>query len=98
PLRADYAMHPDASDPSNIDVNLSGPINVSFAGFNYSFTYGLCDAPVIGDIIQALLPDIEDFAVNGIKGFLGDPDGSGQQDSPIGECIEKALDGHQING
>jgi len=98
PLSGDYAMQPDASDPSNIDVNLSGPINVSFAGFNYSFTYGLCDAPVIGDIIQALLPDIEDFAVNGIKGFLGDPDGSGPQDSPIADGIETALAGISITG
>ena len=98
PLTGDYALQPMAGDPSNVDVNLVGPIGVSFSGFSYQFTSGLCDAPIIGDIIQALLPDIEDFTVNGIRGFLSDPDGGGPQDSPIADAIETTLAGISITG
>ncbi len=98
PLTGDYALQPKPGDPSNIDVNLQGDIGVSFAGFNHTFTSGLCDTPVIGDIIQALLPDIEDFATNGIRGFLNDPDGSGPGDSPIADAIETTLAGISISG
>jgi hypothetical protein len=97
-LSGDYAMQPDASDPSNVDVNLATPMGVSFAGFNRTFTSGLCDAPIIGDIIQALLPDIEQLAVDGIRGFLSDPDGGGPQDSPIADGLETALAGVSIAG
>lgn len=98
PLTGDYALQPDPGDASNIDVNLVTPIGVSFGGFNYSFTYGLCDAPIIGDIIQAFLPDIEQFAIDGIRGFLSDPDGTGPQDSPIADAIETTLAGISITG
>ncbi len=98
PLTGDYALQPAPGDPSNVDVNLVGAIGVSFAGFNYQFTSGLCDAPIIGDIIQALLPDIEDFATNGIRGFLADPDGGGPQDSPIADAIETTLADISISG
>jgi cysteine-rich repeat protein len=97
-LTGDYAMQPDAADPSNIDVNLATPMGVSFAGFNRTFTYGLCDAPIIGDIIQAILPDVEQLAVDGIKNFLSDPDGAGPQDSPIADAIEATLAGISITG
>ena len=97
-LSGDYAMQPDASDPSNVDVNLVTPMGVSFAGFNRTFTYGICDAPIIGDIISALLPDVEALAVDGIRGFLSDPDGSGPQDSPIADAIETTLAGISIAG
>jgi hypothetical protein len=96
-LNGDYALEP-AADPRDVDVNLAGGIGASFVGFNHSFTYGLCDAPIIGDIIQALLPDIEQFATDGIKGFLGDPDGAGPQDSPIADAMETTLAGISISG
>jgi hypothetical protein len=98
PLTGDYALQPDAGSPSNVDVNLASPIGVTFGGFSYQFTYGLCDAPIIGDIIQAFLPDIEQFAIDGIKGFLADPDAGGPQDSPIADAIETALGGVSISG
>jgi cysteine-rich repeat protein len=98
PLVGDYALHPSPSEPSNVDVDLVGPIGVSFAGFNHQFTSGLCDAPIIGDIIQAFLPDIEEFATNGIRGFLADPDGPGPEDSPIADAIESTLAGVSIAG
>lgn len=98
-LSGNYALSPDPGNASNIDVNLvTNPLNVSFAGFNHTFTSGLCDAPVIGDIIGALLPDIEAQTRDGIQGFLSDPDGAGAQDSPIADAIEDVLAGISITG
>ncbi len=97
-LVGDYSLEPDAGDPSNIDVNLIGAPAAVFTGFNHTFTSGLCDAPIIGDIIQAFLPDIEAFATNGIAGFIGDPDGAGPLDSPIAQGIEDVLAGISITG
>lgn len=97
-LTGNYSMEPRVGDLSNIDVNLITPIGASFSGFNTDFTSGLCDAPIIGDIIQALLPDVQQLALDGIKGFLDDPDGGGPQDSPIADGIEEALDGISITG
>lgn len=97
-LSGNYTLEPDAVDQSNIDVNLSGGTTVSFGGFNRTFTSGLCDAPIIGDIIQSFLPDIEAFARDGIQGFLADPDGGGPADSPIAQAIEDVLAGISITG
>jgi cysteine-rich repeat protein len=97
-LNGNYAMQPENDAANNVDVNLTGPMGVNFAGFNHTFTSGICDAPIIGDIINALLPDIQSLAVNGIKGFLDDPDGSGPQESPIAEGFETALAGISIAG
>jgi hypothetical protein len=87
-LSGDYAMQPMPGDPSNIDVNLASAVGVSFAGFNRTFTYGICDDPIIGDIIQAFMPDVEQLAIDGIKSFLVDPDGAGPADNPIADAIE----------
>jgi cysteine-rich repeat protein len=97
-LTGNYALQPDAADASNIDVNLVTPIGVAFSNFQHTFTSGLCDAPIIGDIINALLPDIQALTANGIVGFLEDPDGSGPQDSPIADAIEVVLAGISITG
>ena len=98
PLSGDFALQPDGTDPSFIDVNLSGPLSVGFVGFTHQFTSGLCNAPIIGSIIQSLLPDIQEFATNGIRDFLADPDGGGPQDSPIADAIETTLSGVSIAG
>jgi len=97
-LTGDYALQPKVGSPSNVDVNLVTPIGVQFNGFNHQFTSGLCNAPIIGDIIQALLPDIQQLTVDGIRGFLSDPDGGGPQDSPIAGAIESTLAGISISG
>jgi len=97
-LTGNYALEPMMGSPSNVDVNLVTPLGVQFGGFNHDFTSGLCDAPIIGDIINALLPDIQQLAVNGIKDFLSDPDGNGPQDSPIADAIETVLAGVSISG
>ena len=97
-LTGNYTLEPDASDPTSIDVNLSGATGVSFSGFNTNFTSGLCDAPIIGDIIQSLLPDVQQLALDGITGFVDDPDGAGPQDSPIAAGIQTVLAGISITG
>jgi cysteine-rich repeat protein len=96
-LNGDYALEPTA-DRHDVDVNLVGAVNAGFTGFNHTFTYGLCGAPIIGDIIQAFLPDIQQFATDGIKGFIGDPDGAGPADSPIADAMETTLAGISISG
>ena len=97
-LTGDYALQPMPGQPTQVDVNLVSPMGVTFTGFQHRFTYGLCNAFLIGDIIQALLPDIQTVAVNGIRDFLGDPDGAGAQDSPIADAIESTLAGVSISG
>jgi cysteine-rich repeat protein len=93
----DYTLSPDASDPEHIDVVQQGPLDVAFAGFQTSFG-GLCDAPIIGDIIQAFIPDVEDLTINAMRDFLSDPDGAGPLDSPTADAIEAALGGVSISG
>jgi hypothetical protein len=97
-LTGNFALQPDSVDASNVDVNLISPMGVQFTGFNHTFTSGICDDPIIGDIIQALLPDIESAATNGIAGILNDPDGGGPGDSPVAEAIETVLAGISITG
>lgn len=93
----DYTLSPDASDPEHIDVVQQGALDVAFAGFQTSYG-GLCDAPIIGDIIQAFIPDVEDLTINAMRDFLSDPDGAGPQDSPTADAIEAALSGVSISG
>ncbi len=93
----DYTLSPDPVEPSNIDVNQQGPLDISFAGFTQEFG-GACGIPVIGDIIQAFMPNIENLTINAIRDFLTDPDGAGPQDGPIGDAIEEALAGISITG
>ena len=97
-LTGNYTLSPHPLDASNIDVNLVTPMGVQFSNFNETFTSGVCDWPIIGDIIQALLPDVQALTADGIKSFLDDPDGSGPQDSPIAAAIEDVLAGISITG
>jgi hypothetical protein len=91
-LSGNFALEPATPNASNVDVNLVSPLGVQFSGFNHTFTSGLCDAPIIGDIIQALLPDIQQATTDGIRGFLSDPDGAGPADSPIAAAIQQVLE------
>jgi cysteine-rich repeat protein len=96
-FNGDYSLEPNASDPTSLDVNQVGAQQVSFSGFNVSYG-GICDTPIIGDIIQAFMPDVQALAIGGIAGFLADPDGGGPLDSPTADAIETALAGIQITG
>ncbi len=97
-ILGDYALRPDAFDPSNIDVNLMRNVGVSFSGFNDSPTWGLCDFPLIGDLIQLIVGDLEPMVIHALKDFLNDPDRSGPLDSPVADAIEEALAGVEITG
>ena len=44
------------------------------------------------------MPDIQQFALDGIRGFMDDPDGAGPADSPIADGIETVLEGISIAG
>ena len=92
-FNGDFALEPGPT----LDVNQIGPLDVSFTGFNTIFG-GICDAPIIGDIIQAFLPDVEALTIDAMADFLGDPDGAGPQDSPIAAGIQDALAGVEITG
>jgi hypothetical protein len=99
-LTGNYALQPKPGDPSNVDVDLVTPMGVEFSGFNHTFTSGICDDPIIGDIIQAFLPDIEQATTDGIRDFLSDPDGDdpNDNDSPVADAIESVLAGISIAG
>lgn len=92
-----YALSPAVGDPENIDVNQVGALNVDFTAFTASYG-GTCDLPVIGSIIQAFLPDLEQLTIDAMTNYLSDPDGSGPQDGPIADAIETALAGITIAG
>jgi hypothetical protein len=94
----DYGLSPDPVDPANIDVNQSGNVSVSFSQFDQEFTSGVCDFPLIGDLIQAIIGNVEPTVRTGLEDFLNDPDGTGPQDGPIADAIEVALAGIEIAG
>jgi hypothetical protein len=90
-ILGDYGLQPDGVDPSNVDVNLIGSPNVQFTNFSQTFTSGLCDFPLIGDLIQLIVGNIEPVVVSGLEDFLDDPDGAGPLDAPVADAIEVAL-------
>lgn len=98
-ILGDYALSPAAGDPTSVDVNQNpGSLDVSFAGFNQEFTSGLCDFPLIGDLIQLIVGNIEPTVVAGFEDFLDDPDGAGPLDAPVADAIEIALADISISG
>jgi hypothetical protein len=97
-ILGDYALQPDGVDPSNVDVNLMGQPGVSFTGFSQEFTSGICDFPLIGDLIQLIIGNVEPTVVNGLRDFLKDPDGGGPADAPVADAIEVALADISISG
>jgi len=94
----DYALQPDATDPHNVDVNEIGDPAVSFTGFQQQFTSGICDFPLIGDLIQLIVGNVEPTVISGFQDALKDPDGAGPADAPIADAIETALANISIAG
>jgi hypothetical protein len=94
----DYALSPDAADPTTVDVNQLAGISVAFGNFEDDLNGGICDVPIIGDIIQLFLPDIQTLFLDGFVNLLDDPDGAGPQDAVIADSIEEALVGIEISG
>ncbi|MCP5060498.1 MAG: hypothetical protein GY937_27690 [bacterium] len=80
-----------------LDVHQTA-ISVSFSGFNQSFVSGICDVPIIGDLIGLIIGDLQDDVTSGFQSFLSDPDGTGPADAPIADAIETATAGLDIDG
>lgn len=97
-IDGDYGLQPDPIDTSNIDVNQNGAVTVFFNGFSQQFTSGICDFPLIGDLIQAIVGDLQPTVIDGLEDFLADPDGGGPADSPVADAVETALAGIEIAG
>lgn len=93
-----YGLTADTVDPSNVDVYQSTAPAVSFVAFDQTYTSGVCDWPIIGDIVQLIIGDLESTVVGGLEDYLADPDGSGPGDGPVAEAIEVALGGISIAG
>jgi hypothetical protein len=95
-----YDLRPLAADPSFVDVLLVSPVSVTLGGFGSQFVSGICDDPLLGDIVSAIIGegDIQALMQQGFEDNLADPDGSGPQDSPLAGAIESALAGVSIAG
>lgn len=91
-----YGLDPTVGDPSKVDVTQLGNLSVVFSGFNDEFTSGACDLPIIGDIIQLFLPDIQNTTQTGVSDFLNMPDANGN--TPVAGAVEDALAGVDISG
>ena len=98
PILGDYALRRDAADPTVVDVNLIGAPGVSFVGFDDNPTYGLCGFPLIGNLIQLIIGDLEPTVRDAFIDFLSDPDGAGAGDAPVADAIEVALADISIAG
>jgi hypothetical protein len=99
-ITGSFDLEPLAADPSFVDVALVSPVGVALGGFGSAFVSGICDDPLIGDIVNLIIGegDIQQLMQDGFEDNLGDPDGSGAQDSPLAAAIEEALAGISIAG
>lgn len=95
-LAGDFALEPNATSPSQVDVAQNGSISTMFANFDQTFTSGACDTFLIGDIIQLILGDLEPLVRSSLENFLNNVDGNGN--TVIAAAIEGALSGVDISG
>lgn len=95
-IDADYALDPDAVDPSLIDVTQLGGVIVSFGNFNDSTD---CDG-FLGGLVElfvgAFVGSFETLLGNGLATFLNTTDPQGN--TPIAGAIEMALEDVDIAG
>ncbi|MGH0033773.1 MAG: hypothetical protein ACQGVK_01955 [Myxococcota bacterium] len=99
-IAGDFDLQPLASDPSFVDVNLVSTVQVGLGGFDSEFVSGICDDPLLGDIINLVMSesDLQNLMQDGFRDNLADPDGAGPADSPLADAIEEALAGVSIAG
>jgi hypothetical protein len=95
-INGSYGLQPLAADPSQVDVFQNGAVAVNFTGFNQQFTSGLCDFPLIGDLIQLIVGNLQGTVESGFEGFLNAVDPQGN--TPVAGAIETALAGIEISG
>jgi len=86
-----FDLAPDPVDATLIDLNQQGPLGLAFSGFDFDFTSGICDFPLIGDLISLIIGDVQPLVLDGFRNFLDDPDGSGPADGPLADGFELAL-------
>jgi len=94
-----YTLRPDPADPTKLDVNLVGTApTVTLTGVTHDFTGGVCSLPLIEQIVNAILGDVQALMHDNLVRQLGDPDGAGALDSPVADAIESALANVHIAG
>jgi hypothetical protein len=87
-----YTLRPDPANPQFLDVNLVGSApTVALAGVTHDFVGGVCSLPLLEQIVNLVLGDIQTLMRDGLTAQLGDPDGTGPADSPVADAIEGAL-------
>jgi hypothetical protein len=87
-----YTLRPDPANPQLLDVNLVGTSpTVALTGVSHDFVGGICSVPLLEQIVNLVLGDIETLMRDGLVAQLGDPDGTGPNDSPVADAIEGAL-------
>ncbi len=97
-ISTDLQISP-AADMSQLDIN-QNPFtpSVTLVNFRNDFDGGLCSFPIIEDIINLFLPDIEDLIIPEIEAALEDDDGNGPNDGVVAQALEDALGGLNIDG
>lgn len=90
-ISGDYVLFPDVEVPARIGVVQLGDADVAFTGFAREFTSGICDFPVLGDLIALLAGDLEPRLRQGLVDFLRDPDGEGPEDAAVAAALKDAL-------
>lgn len=95
-LTGNYALEPDGTIPTRVDVAQLGGVNTAFTNFNQNFTSGICDIPLIGDLIQLIVGNVRPMVEDGLEGFLNSTDAN--SNTPIAAAIEGALAGVDISG
>lgn len=87
-----YTLRPEPTNPQLLDVNLVGTSpTVTLTGVSHDFVGGVCSLPLLEQIVNLVLGDIQTLMRDGLVAQLGDPDGAGPGDSPVADAIEGAL-------
>lgn len=87
-----YVLSPDASNPEKLHVNLWGTTDVSLSGVSHDWVGGLCSLPLISDIVDMMMPNVQDMMQSNLATALADPDGYyGPAQSPIAKAIQDSL-------
>ena len=83
-------------DRLGVDVSQVQSLLGSLPGFDQLVTGGVCDVPIIGDIVQFFLPDLEDLADGALEDFLNNLDGLGN--TPVARALEHVFRGLETSG
>lgn len=84
-----FSLSPLASDPSSIDVTQIGATTVNFTGYSQQFTSGVCDWPIIGDLISAIVGNLNGTLHDALVGYLDTRDAN--NDTVIAAALQQAL-------